>query len=87
MCSPKPKTQLSTWSARRTIWLLHSALTTLCDLCGVQRRIRANSCYAIGYFIDEGVFFSSTEAGGFLCVGFERQSRNDECFEPTADLF
>ena len=87
MCSPKPKTQLSTWSARRTIWLLHSALTTLCDLCGVQRRIRTNSYDTVGYFIDEGVFFSSTEAGGFLWGRFEHQPRNDECFEPTADLF
>ena len=38
-------------------------------------------------FIDEGVFFSWPPAGGFLWGRFERQPRNDECFEPTADLF
>ena len=32
------------------------------------------------------MFFPSLLAGGFLCGGFEHQSRNDECFEPTAEF-
>jgi hypothetical protein len=38
-------------------------------------------------FLIEGVFFPTATAGGFMWGRMERQSRNDECFQPTADLF
>jgi hypothetical protein len=38
-------------------------------------------------FLLEGVFISTATAGGLMWEGMEPQPRNDECFQPTADLF
>jgi hypothetical protein len=82
-----PKEQLQWWQPRRTDALLHLASTNHGDPC-VERRMMPSTTYmTLCCFLIEGVFFPTATAGGFMWGRMERQPRNDECFQPTADLF